>query len=354
MGSKLIKFPLLVILEILSFIWCWLYRLRRMGYLYGVFKQNTFHVPIISVGNITFGGTGKTPFTMWLSEYFTSIDKKVLILMRGYKGELEHKRGILRSDVNFGSNPNLYGDEALMLSKRLKDVSIVVGKKRSENLTYYYPQEEPDVVILDDGHQHLKLQRNLNIVLFDSLLPEENYKVAPRGYLREGLTALNQADVVIWGRRDLVSDDKIENLKRIVNPHLSSKVIYAEMRYEFSGLYNSRSMFSKSQDALRDKKVICMAGIASPESFYALVESLGGEIIKKASFPDHHIFKADELKTLLKLANEEDAYIITTEKDMVKLRKVINDDRIMYLEISVSFLSGEEQLLERISKCILK
>ena len=115
------------------FSWAWesVYQVRRFAYNYGVFKRNKFQVPIISVGNLTFGGTGKTPITLWIAEYFNSRERKVMILMRGYKGKLEHSSGILRSGKKIGFNPFYFGDEALLFARRLQNVSVVVGKNRS-------------------------------------------------------------------------------------------------------------------------------------------------------------------------------------------------------------------------------
>ena len=335
-----------------SLLWEWVYRIRRFAYDYGILTQNEFRVPIISVGNVTFGGTGKTPFTLWLAQYLNAIDKKVLILMRGYRGKLENKSGILRRGVRVRSNPIAYGDEALLLARRLPDASIVVGKNRSENLEYYFSSEMPDVALLDDGHQHLKIKRNLNIVLFDSLLPLSCYKLAPRGYLREGLTALGCADVVVLGRCDQVNADKREALRNLLRPYLRPTTVFAEMCYQVTGLFNSEHSCVCSLNELAGKKVICVAGIASPQSFFSQIRNAQAELIEKISFPDHHYFTKEELCSLLELAKKHDALIITTEKDMVKIKRIVDDARILYMGIDVKFMSGEEEVVKRILKIL--
>ena len=202
-------------LYILSFIWEKAYQVRRFLYKYGFLKKRAFDVPIVSVGNLSFGGTGKTPFTLWLGEYLAQERKKVMILIRGYKGNLENSFGIIRSPYRLISNPYKYGDEPLLLARRLKSASIVIGKKRSDNLEYYFYKEQPDIVLLDDGHQYLQLNRNLNILLLDTSMSLESYKTAPLGYLREGLSALKDVDTIVFTQCDQVSSQKLDKFKTI-------------------------------------------------------------------------------------------------------------------------------------------
>lgn len=336
----------------ISLLWEWSYRLRRFFYNYDIIESNEYHVPIISVGNVTFGGTGKTPFTMWLSEYLDTLDKQVLVLMRGYKGRFENSSGIIKAKRRLGFSPKDFGDEALLLARRLSNASIVVGKRRSKNLEYYFPRVKPDVVLLDDGHQHLKIKRNLNIVLFDALMPLNRYKVAPLGYMREGFRALRDADIVILGRVDQVDPTQLQNLKTLINKHLPNDIPMAEMRYRPRGFYTSTYQRKFHLKEITGKKVICVAGIASPVSFFNLIDSLGAEIIKTQSFPDHHDFNHDDLVEVLALAETHDAYVVTTEKDMVKMRRIAEDQRILYLEIQVEFLDGENLVKEAVNKVV--
>src|SRR5690606_32028400 len=158
-----------------------------------------------------------------------------MILMRGYKGKLEKSSGILRGGRKLGYNPVDYGDEPLLLARRLESASIVVGRNRSENLRYHFNNEKPDVVLLDDGHQHLKLYRDLNIVLFDALMPASRYKVAPLGYMREGFSALKDADLVVIGRADQATRESIDNLKELVHSYAQAVSNCAEIGFGQSG-----------------------------------------------------------------------------------------------------------------------
>lgn len=334
----------LKLLKPLSWTWESIYQVRRFAYDYGLFKGRKFQVPIISIGNLTFGGTGKTPITLWIGEYFNQQNLKVMILMRGYKGKLENSSGIIRSGKKIGFNPFYFGDEALLFARRLANVSVVVGKNRSANLEYYFESEKPDVVLLDDGHQHLKLKRNLNIVLFDCLLPLTQYQVAPIGYLREGLGALKDADIVILTRADQVSVEQKQNLINVIRVHLDPHVKIIEARYTPQGLTHSVTGEVLSVQHLEGRPCYLVAGIASPEGFVKMMEEMGAKIIGSSFFPDHHFYSAEEVSEIFKIAGEHEALVVTTEKDIVKLKRIVDEDRLYYLRIGVDFIEGEKEL----------
>ena len=352
MKIKLFRPIFLLFAAPFSFFWEWIYVIRRFAYKHNILRSEEFQIPILSVGNIVFGGSGKTPFTLWISELIESKQKKVMILSRGYKGKLENGRGLLSGNRKLGLDPVDYGDEPLLLKKRLKNASIVVGKKRSENLAYYFDSENPDVVLLDDGHQHHKLRRDLNIVLFDSLMEIDRYKVAPRGYLREGLSALRDADIIIFGRCDQVSEKKLKVLRDMIKSHTNPKTLFGNIYYRSSGIFNRNHIKVMNLDDLRGRNIICIAGIASPVSFFNQFGPFEVNIVEKIVFPDHHYFKADEINPILKRAEESQALVITTEKDMVKMRRIISGDKVLYLGIEVHFAKGEEEITNKIMTVI--
>ena len=351
-NKKIFSFLLDLFAFPFSLAWQWCCRLRRFFYMCGLFVQQDFHVPILSVGNLVFGGTGKTPFILWLGKYLNSKDKKIMVLMRGYKGKLEKSFGILRSKNQLGFNPLDYGDEAVLLAQSLERASVVVGKKRAHNLEFYFEQEKPDVVLLDDGHQHIQLQRRLNIVLFDALTPIHRYRVVPRGELREGMEALKEADLIILSRCDRVEPYKREELKKFLNRYLSSPVAFAEIRYAPLGFFDSHGRMIFDIGEIKDRKVICLAGLASPRSFFDLTKNLGAHIVDQITLPDHHFFTEKEIKDLLERANREEALLVTTQKDMVKIKKIIKNKKILYLDIHVEFMSGEEETKRVIDQAI--
>lgn len=341
-----------VLLKPLSALWENLYKIRRSFYEYGIIKKDYFKVPIISVGNVTFGGTGKTPMIVWLTKKLESYNFDVAILTRGYKGDLEHKSGIIKGGQRFLSNPQVFGDEPLLISKRMTRGAVIVGKNRAKNLKKYFHEVNPDVVLLDDGFQHIQLYRTFNIVLFDALLPIERYQTAPMGYLREGLTALKDADVILISRADQVDEVKLESLLELLGKYHGKETIIGKFKYEPSGAYNCFDKKIMEMSELKNKRVMAVTGIASPESFYNLLEANGANIVKKMVFPDHHFFTNEDINEMLIESVKQDAIIITSEKDMVKLHKVTKDPRITYVNINLKFLSGEDELLSKIKSIL--
>jgi tetraacyldisaccharide 4'-kinase len=352
MKKSKFKFLRTLFLKPFSLLWEFVYFWRRASYDYGIFKQASFEVPIISVGNLSFGGTGKTPFTLWLSEYLHQKNLKTMVLMRGYKGKFEHKSGVIESGKKINPDPSDFGDEAILLARRMTNSTIVVGKNRSQNLNFYFNKYEPDVVLLDDGHQHLQLKRKCNLVLFDATMPIEEYELAPLGYLREGLTSLKDADAVIIGRVDQVKEEKLLELKKLIRPYLPFKIPIAEVGYRPSGLFNSSQNLIFNLPEIREKKIILLAGVANPKSFFKIMEDLGAEILVTESFPDHHYFKREEIDPLLSYAKAEDAYLVTTEKDMVRIKNIIEDDAILFLQIDLKFYSGEDEIKTLVDRIV--
>ncbi len=319
------------------------YRWRRFSYDYGIITQNSFQVPIISVGNLTHGGTGKTPITMWIAEYVTQSQKQVMILMRGYRGKLENSHGYIRSNTKMNPDPLKYGDEAVLYAKKLKNVSVTVGKKRAINLNYYFPEEKPDLVILDDGHQHLMIKRNLNIVLFDLMAPLGKYRVFPLGDMRENFHSLNDTDVVVLTRADMVDEFTKQEFKKILRPFITPKTLLVEAYYKINGLFDLNSNLKVSKENMKNKSMIILTAIGSPNAFVKSIEDLGGVIIKKYIYPDHYYFKIEELRKIVEEAKAQGALIVSTEKDIVKIKQVIEHERFFYLDISVGFLKGEDE-----------
>ena len=335
-----------------TFAWEWTYRVRRSFYEYGIFRKITFKVPVISVGNLSFGGTGKTPTVIWLAEWLISKNLDPVVLTRGYKGQLEHSSGLLKSGQKFRLNPFDYGDEPLMISNKMSRGAVIVGKKRAENLLKYFSEVKPDVVVLEDGFQHLQIYRSFNIVLFDATMALNLYKVAPLGYLREGLSALKDADAIIISRADMVTTEKLNKLISTLSEHFHHNPPMALTTYRPVGVFDVHDKYIFSIDELKGLKAIGVTAIASPDSFYRYLESFGVEISEKVSFPDHYFFTPEDVNDLLIKASQQSAIIICSEKDMVKMKRVSLDSRILFTKVKVEFISGESELIHSLSKVL--
>jgi tetraacyldisaccharide 4'-kinase len=336
----------------LSFSWEWFYRVRRSLYEYGVLKKQVFKVPVISVGNLSFGGTGKTPTIVWLADLLIEKGLTPVVLTRGYKGQLEHSSGLLKSGQKFRLNPFDYGDEPLMISNKMTKGAVIVGKKRADNLIKYFSDVNPDVVLLDDGFQHLQIYRSFNIVLFDATMELNLYKVAPMGYLREGMSALKDADAIVLSRADMVTSEKLNKLTSMLSEHFHHKPPVALTRYKPLGVFDVHDKYIFSIHELKGLKAIAVTAIASPDSFYRYLESFGVEITEKVSFPDHYFFTPEDVNELLIKASQQSAIILCSEKDMVKMKRVSLDTRILFTKVKVEFMSGETEMVNALSKVL--
>ncbi|HXH32509.1 MAG TPA: tetraacyldisaccharide 4'-kinase [Bacteriovoracaceae bacterium] len=336
----------------ISFLWEWVYRIRRSFYEYGVFRKTTFKVPVISVGNISFGGTGKTPTIIWLADWLISHNLTPVVLTRGYKGQLENSSGLLKSGQKFRLNPFDYGDEPLMISNKMKRGAVIVGKRRAQNLLKYFSEVQPDVVLLDDGFQHLQIYRSFNILLFDASMPLNLYKVAPLGYLREGLSSLKDADAIVISRADLVPKEKIQELLAAISQHFHHQPLLALTKYHPLGVFDVHDKYIFSIHELKGLRAIAVTAIASPDSFYKYLENFGVEIVEKVSFSDHYFFTPGDVNELLIKASQQSCIILCSEKDMVKMKRVSLDSRILFTKVKVEFLSGETDLLKALRKVL--
>lgn len=334
-----------------SLLWEAIHSFRRFAYRIEMFSSKKFKVPVISVGNLSFGGTNKTPFTLFLSNLLKKENKKVAVLMRGYKGKLENEGGLLnKSSVK---KPVCdFGDEAILLINGNSDLDIIVGKKRSRNLEKFYNQINSDVVLLDDGFQHLAIKRDLDIVLLDSTMDILKYKTFPVGYLREGFGALSDADVIVYTRCDQVDLDKLTSLKSKISPFLRRGVIHVETALTPLGIFNDKRQLVLDLSSLKGKTVFAFCGIANPKTFFSSLEKLGAIVEKEFIFKDHHFFSDKELASMLKEGESKDTIFLTTEKDFVRISETFKNGRIFYLGAEIKVLKGFEELERKIKSLL--
>lgn len=280
--------------------------------------------PVISVGNITLGGTGKTPFILYLLEMLLAKNKKVLVLSRGYGGS---KTGVVMDEDGFS-------DEVRLLKRRFPKVEILAGKDRLKNYFRYIENNAPpDIVILDDGFQHRKICRDIDIVMFDGELLIGNGALFPAGPLREPLSSVSKrADMVILkdGSNEAISKAKSWfSEKRVINFRVKGIKLV------------DLSWHSFDCESLKNKNVVAFCGIGNPESFRKTLLNFSIPFSDFVAFNDHINYTAKELKML---ASKSADYYITTEKDAVKLAGNWFDKA--KLLILVPEFEAEENILE--------
>ena len=309
------NFPLWLFLGFFSLIFGILTKFRVFLYLSQRLDSTRVGVPIISIGNLTVGGTGKTPMVGWILEFIKRKGCRPSVLTRGYKFKAGKQIQILRR--NQASNPNWieYGDEPIQLSKQYPDVPIYVSSNRVASAKL--AAKHADVLLLDDGMQHLQLNRDLNLVLVDANRGFGNLNFLPLGPLREPLKNLIRSDVVLITRSNQ-NQNKI--LKDLIRRHVSLDTPIFESEYICQGLVGSLANSKKLFESIKGKKCALFSGIGNPESFEKVITNGEGKITNHRIFQDHQNydkFKINELKTWIRKQDAE--FVLTTEKDWVKL-----------------------------------
>jgi tetraacyldisaccharide 4'-kinase len=343
----------MIILKPLEFIWACFYHLRRILYRGKFLTSYESPIPVISVGNLSFGGTGKTPLVLYLINFFQNKKYSSLILTRGYKSELENKGKIISANSHHGFKPQQIGDEPFLILENLKKGALAVGKNRVKNLSSALKSSPFDVAILDDGFQHLKVARDLNLLLLDSQQLDTNkWHFPPLGYWREGLHALVDADFILFTKALNTNKIEINSFLEKVNHYLKPNIQWASLDYKPVGLCNLHGELKLNLSDVKNKKAVVFCGIGHPTFFISQLKELGVDVVETIEFSDHHSYSLEEINQLLGKIQEHHAIGIMTEKDKVKVAELTQDTRLYYLSINVIFLEGENQFLERISSVI--
>ena len=305
-----------------------LVRLRNYGYEHSILTTKKASAPVISVGNLTLGGTGKTPLVAWLAHWFAQHNKKPAIISRGYKA----KTGQL-------------SDEAAELKILLPTVPHYANKQRiiaaREAIT-----KGSDVLLLDDGFQHRQISRDLNLVTIDATDPFGCNRLFPRGLLREPLWGLKRADALVLTRTDQVSiktrNEIQEQCFRFVGSH-DKPWIETEHRPSNLRLVDGTTQPLKT---LQDKRILSLSAIGNPAAFHRTLTTLGHEPVATLTFPDHHTYTTDDIHRISEETESVGAEIIvTTLKDLVKLPLAsVRDRPLCALEIGIQFQTGLQEL----------
>ncbi len=298
---------------------------------------------VISIGNITWGGTGKTLFAEYLAKFLKNF-VKVGIVTTGYKGR--KKIGIKENNSSWKE----IGDESFLLSKKISDIPIAFGINRRKASFLLYNNFKIDCIILDDAFQYRKINKDIEILLIDSTQPLGNGYLIPRGNLREPYASIERADLVILTKC---------NSKRRKDRALSflrkkfSYIPFIEGFHRAKFLRKENNSEILPLSFLKDKKVGLFSGLGDPSYFEEIVSSYGANIEYIMRFPDHYIYKEEDLKGILNFSYNTDL-ILTTEKDIVKMPQEFKKIPLYSLIIEFAFLEGENILKEKLREIIKK
>lgn len=326
-------------MKILAYIYFFITSLRNKLYDKGILKIKRLEdVFVICIGNITVGGTGKTPAVQYFAKYLSEHGKKVAVVSRGYRGKRKVEPLIVSDGKNILVSSRESGDEPYSHALNLK-VPIVVGKDRYKACKLAKETFDVDTIILDDGFQHRKFFRNWDIVLIDATNPFGWRALLPKGTLRESFhPAATRASEFIITKSDLMAENEVEKLKRYLKRKYKKPVSTA--KHGISSLCDQNGN-QKPLFWVKGKRVLLFSGLANPLNFEKTVISLDPSYIERIDFLDHHSFKEKDIDLIKRRAEEMRAsYIITTEKDIVKLPKHIYIENLYILKIEFEFLEN--------------
>lgn len=326
------------VLVLLSMIYGAIVWLRKALYALRLLRVKKLPVKVISIGNITLGGTGKTPAVINIAELLLRRGRMPVVLSRGYGRQDESKIVTVADGRGRLADYKTAGDEPCLIGARVPGLPVVAGSDRYKAGAFSLKEFRPDTVILDDGFQHVRLGRDLDIVLLDASAPFGNCRLFPAGILREPLSGLARCHAVLITRSDAAKD--IENLKSEVRAYTRARIFTS--RHDPLDLIDITTEEVRPVTALRGTKALAFSGIARPGAFKYLLHSLGADVRAEAMYPDHYQYDKSDLAALFKRAADAKASIIvTTEKDGVRLRHM-KPDGIWALRIALNVIEKEE------------
>jgi tetraacyldisaccharide 4'-kinase len=331
----------------LSLVYQWVVRIRNRNYDGKMKKISRLNCKVISVGNITVGGTGKTPLVMTVAEWLRAEGRRVAILSRGH-GRNGRTPFVVSDGKEIQSNVSRTGDEPLMMARRLPDVPVIVGVDRSRAGRMATELFHPDILILDDGFQHRRVARDLDVVVLDATCPFGNGWLIPAGPLREPLSALKRADLVVLSRSDQVKD--AERSLQAIRKWTDAPILMA--RHKPLDWFRLDTEEIMPLDHLRDQFCLAFSGIGNPDSFERTIRSIGIQRMKALRFGDHHRYSKWDFIKIDQAAEKFGAMaLITTEKDGVRLGRERHTQLPVYtLRVAFEIDRGKEHLMSMLSQ----
>lgn len=311
-------------LKPLSYLYNGIVGAKNALYDKGSIKVYTAPVPVISIGNLTVGGTGKTPITDFCLKSLVNAGKKVAVISRSYKADAETP---VRVDCGRPFAARYFGDEPVLLAQLNPQVSVFVGPSKWQTARYAVSQDQFDLLIVDDGFQHRKLHRDLNILILDATENLDNYAVLPEGRARESWAGTERADVLLLSKCNLSNE---VDLKALQNKLPKDKEVL-RFNYEINQCRNFETKGIKSREELRGKKIFLVSAIARPDVFEKMMSEIGDIAKNCLHFRDHHQYTSQDVKNIEQEFQKSQAdYLVTTEKDSVKLRHLLSDPTLLW------------------------
>ena len=338
------------ILRMLATLVAWSYgkltAVRDILFDTGILKVHRLSCPVISVGNLAMGGTGKTPMVIWLARFLLEEGWRVGVVSRGYKGVETEKVLVVSDGSNILAGSDLSGDEPQLLARRLPGTPVLCSTKRALAAEAAVEQFRCEVVILDDGFQHRFVARNLDIVMLDSRNPFGDGFLFPRGILREQTTALKRAQVLVLSRFD--DSKKAEQSHKSLVGKWPDKTV-ATAAHRATRLFGATTQKELPLSFVKNKRLAAFAGIGRPDDFFRTIRDLGADLVHTTALPDHHPLTVELLAILVEEASAQQPEMwLTTEKDWVRLPGDLPDGmELMILAVEID-VDGDSSLLKTV------
>ena len=313
------------ILYIFSLIYGLLVNIKLAGYKYGVFKRDHLDCFVISLGNVTVGGTGKTPTAQRLARDIRDMGYRVVILNRGYRAKWHGDVGIVSDGRRLHMDAAEAGDEAYMLAKHLPQVPVLIGAERAKTGRYAMEHFGAEVAILDDGYQHWQLERDLDILLVDAVNVFGNGYILPRGTLREPVSHISRADVCLMTKVDQAAEGSCDYIRKTVHHYNPKAQIFESIHQPrcfipLSDWYVNIAGEGIDVSLMKGKRIMAVSAIGNPASFEQTLSDIGAVIVESLRYPDHHDYTMSEMADVFQQAeNVGVEAIVITEKDAVKI-----------------------------------
>ncbi len=320
-----------------------LLEVRERLYSWGVLRSRRLPCPVISIGNLTLGGSGKTPAAELAVRTLRELGVLPAVVSRGY-GRRSAGVQVVADRRGLRADPQSAGDEPFLLARRLPGVPVVVGENRYEAGRHCLESFGVEALVLDDGFQHRTLEKDLEIVLVPGRSPWGNGRLFPRGPLREPVSALGRAHLVVVVGGDADGCALVEETVRRHNPR--APIVAAD--YEPLECWQVRETTPWAPDTLQGRRLLAFAGIARPEGFRQTLERLGVSLTGLVEFPDHHWYEPEDLAAIARRAEGAGAEgLVTTEKDYVRLSALaLRTIPIWILSVRLELSRGHAQWRE--------
>lgn len=320
-------------------------RLRNWGYRERVLSVRRVRVPVVSIGNLSLGGTGKTQVVIWCAARLKEMGKTAVILSRGYGRRKRTEESCLVTDGHkILADTDESGDEPALMARQLKGVPIIVGADRAQTAQWAMERFSPDLLLLDDGFQHRGIERDLDAVCMDDKMLEAP-RIFPAGFLREPAEALSRAQFVLLKTRN---EDIYQAQFRKIFGFFPEKST-AAFTYHPESLLDHATGNSVPISTLSKRPVYAFSGIANPKDFERILKDSGADMAALKVFPDHHRFNPREMDGMVNAARERNAMLVTTEKDRMRIPKGVP---VWSVQVSVRWTRGEEEFFKKILSAI--